>query len=532
MTTRTITVRHRKNDATAEYLDKVTLAVPKLKKRAADLFWLTLSGIQKDPEQRTAEEKEILSEVFEGLRLANERAEARQKGNKPKKKPLVFSFPSAERPFLSYQAIDAIFKNLGDPYYYALPAQVNQQAVRDVCTDAKTFFRALKAWKEQPEKFRRKPRVPKYGGKKRGRAVFTNQVAKLRTDGDMAYIFFPKKTGEIPVGDPSLYGGRYIRMEAAYDGGGYKLSIIMEQDTEEPAVPDKPERVWGCDMGVGNFLACANNYGGTPFIISGGWLKSENRRFNRERARLMSDLNRGRGQGESEGGTRRMQANSRKREDRFRDFFYKSAHYMCRRARAEGVGAIVVGHMGKAACLTTGGKERKRINQNFASIPYAKFEQILGCVAAKYGLPVIVREESYTSQASAIDKDPVPTCRKGGTGTPRFSGTRVKRGLYRTKDGTLLNADVNGAANTARKEYPEAFADADLSFLAMSVDVIRYWDLYPAKGRDKEPRKRAKENERHKMRKRKRAELSAAFAGRKPGEAAGRTGEQATEGEG
>ncbi|WP_210498881.1 transposase, partial [Vibrio crassostreae] len=39
---------------------------------------------------------------------------------------------------------------------------------------------------------------------------------------------------------------------------------------------------------------------------------------------------------------------------------------------------------------------------------------------------------------------------------PLFSGKRVKRGLYRTKSGKLLNADVNGAINIIRKECGNA----------------------------------------------------------------------------
>ena len=33
-----------------------------------------------------------------------------------------------------------------------------------------------------------------------------------------------------------------------------------------------------------------------------------------------------------------------------------------------------------------------------------------------------------------------------------FSGRRIKRGLYKTKDLTLINADVNGSINILRKE--------------------------------------------------------------------------------
>ena len=32
-----------------------------------------------------------------------------------------------------------------------------------------------------------------------------------------------------------------------------------------------------------------------------------------------------------------------------------------------------------------------------------------------------------------------------------FSGTRIKRGLYKTSNGTLINADINGSLNILKK---------------------------------------------------------------------------------
>ena len=40
---------------------------------------------------------------------------------------------------------------------------------------------------------------------------------------------------------------------------------------------------------------------------------------------------------------------------------------------------------------------------------------------------------------------------------PKFSGKRIKRGLYRASDGRLINADINGAGNIIRKVAPDAF---------------------------------------------------------------------------
>ena len=82
---------------------------------------------------------------------------------------------------------------------------------------------------------------------------------------------------------------------------------------------------------------------------------------------------------------------------------------------------------------------------------------ILTCVAAKAGIPVIETEESYTSKASLIDKDPIPVYKEEDRLEYHFSGKRISRGQYESKEGTILNADVNGAGNIIRKVYPNAF---------------------------------------------------------------------------
>lgn len=75
-----------------------------------------------------------------------------------------------------------------------------------------------------------------------------------------------------------------------------------------------------------------------------------------------------------------------------------------------------------------------------------------------YGINFVETEESYTSKASFLDGDflpifgakPVRACVSEGEGWMP-SGKRVKRGMYRTNKGILINADLNGAANIMRK---------------------------------------------------------------------------------
>ena len=99
----------------------------------------------------------------------------------------------------------------------------------------------------------------------------------------------------------------------------------------------------------------------------------------------------------------------------------------------------------------------KKTNQNFVQIPHAKLIEMLSYKAKIAGIQVILTEESYTSKASFLDHDIMPVYKKGEKKRSRFSGKRVKRGLYRTDQGRLVNADVNGSLNIMRKAIPNAF---------------------------------------------------------------------------
>lgn len=98
----------------------------------------------------------------------------------------------------------------------------------------------------------------------------------------------------------------------------------------------------------------------------------------------------------------------------------------------------------------------RRGNQNFVSVPHARFIAMLTYKAELVGIQVQITEESYTSKASFLDGDPLPVY--GAADILAFSGRRVKRGLYRAADGRHINADANGSYNIIRKVAPDAFA--------------------------------------------------------------------------
>ena len=94
-------------------------------------------------------------------------------------------------------------------------------------------------------------------------------------------------------------------------------------------------------------------------------------------------------------------------------------------------------------------------NQNFVQIPMLIFADMLRYKLAEYGIKFALTEESYTSKADFLAGDVIPVYKKGEENKYSFSGTRIKRGLYRHYDGTITNADINGAANILRKVFPK-----------------------------------------------------------------------------
>jgi putative transposase len=119
----------------------------------------------------------------------------------------------------------------------------------------------------------------------------------------------------------------------------------------------------------------------------------------------------------------------------------------------EGIGLLVIG---KNPNWKQESRMRKKDNQHFVQISHARFIDMLTYKARLVGIEVQVLEESYTSKASFLDLDPIPAYGEESEEKPIFSGKRVIRGMYRSKYGITLNADVNGSYNIMRKALPNA----------------------------------------------------------------------------
>jgi IS605 OrfB family transposase len=136
---------------------------------------------------------------------------------------------------------------------------------------------------------------------------------------------------------------------------------------------------------------------------------------------------------------------------RIDDYFGKSVKLIVDKCLEYGVTTLVIGYNKEQKQEINIGKVN---NQNTVMIPLNKFRQKLKYKCELHGITYCPQEESYTSKASSLDDDPIPTY---GMSEHKhvFSGTRVKRGLYRSSDGSVLNADINGSVNILKKYFKE-----------------------------------------------------------------------------
>ena len=513
MNTRQIFYSKRKSEC--DYFRSVCTDTKSMENVTLFYYNNTISGLRKSPEERYPNETEVLHYVFTGISLYNRQkteefeesliavgnalANGKISGSKARtmicamfpgnvgtekrvkpvgckddnwKRPSYMNYPSDKNPYLSYEQLDAIFKHTGHPVYKRMPSQVNQNAIRKVLTNMKAYYKALKEYAKNSSSFTGKPKRPKYKKSKETTAWFSNQVACLKELKGKSVLSFVKSNVVVPVGKVT---DRYVKTEVKPVAGGYMILVTFDDGGQEVPVPEEVLRIMGLDDGVGNFAAVVNNVGIAPFLIKGGAIKSMNQWFNKERARLLSERTKGKDSTHSEKDSNRLDALTRKREAFLHDFFYKVAHYICRIAQKLQIQVIVAGHnKGQKQEINMGHLN----NQTFVSIPFQKFFYILKHTAWKYGIAFIDREESYTSKASLLDFDDIPTYKKGNNVKYTFSGRRVHRGLYKSKDDILINADVNGAGNIIRKEFPDAFKGMDMSYMYKTTNVVKYTDLY------------------------------------------------------
>ena len=365
----------------------------------------------------------------------------------------------AKGSWLSYNALDYLLKATKDKAYYGLPSQANQQILKLLLRDYKSFFEAVKAYSKNPSAFTGRPRMPKYVGEGKNKtAILTNQICRIRDD---SIIRFPG-TGDILRLGADFPSGKLKEVRIKPHGKDFVIDVVIDVETKGIIPADDKEimrslgdmedisdiRVMSIDPGTDNIAAVVNNFCESPFVIKGGVIKSINQLYNRDLGRLSSCAMKC----NKRYRTRKMSILTEKRNRRIKDQFHKISRELADYARDNRVDVVVMGHNVFQKQEADMGHIN---NQNFVQIPMLIFADLLRYKLAEYGIRFALTEESYTSKADFLAMDQIPVFGKGKDKEYSFSGKRIKRGLYRHYDGTLTNADINGAANILRKVFPK-----------------------------------------------------------------------------
>ncbi|MBV9710987.1 MAG: transposase, partial [Ktedonobacteraceae bacterium] len=231
--------------------------------------------------------------------------------------------------------------------------------------------------------------------------------------------------------------------------GFYVVEAVYEQEVQQ--APVNPAYYAGIDIGMNNLVALTSNKPGFhSVLVNGRPVKSVNQFYNKRKAELQSQLRR-------KGTTKRIERMTNRRNRRIDHYMHTASKRIIDILVKEGIGVLCIG---KNDAWKQEANMGKRNNQNFVQIPHARFIAMLTYKAELVGITVKVTEESYTSKASLLDLDPLPV-HNTGSEKHTFSGKRIKRGLYRAKDGRKINADINGSGNIIRKVAPDAFSKVE-----------------------------------------------------------------------
>lgn len=343
--------------------------------------------------------------------------------------------------WLRYGDMDKILKTDSEfPDYKAMPtAQSAQQILRLLEKNWKSFFVSVKDWSKNKEKYLGRPKLPKYANKNgRKILIMTAQNCKI---GDNGIIRFPKTFNGFTTKLNAYNHPEFDRLnQIRFLPRQGKIVMEIVYSIVIPDVKNYSRNYISIDIGVDNLATISNNFGKQPVIVNGKPLKSVNQYYNKQISHYRKITKRMNGLNY----TGRMNHLTDKRNAKIDDYLHKASRKIINYCRQYNVSKIIIGNnreWKQSSALS------KRVNQHFVQIPYLKLIQMIQYKAEEMGVEVILTEESYTSGTSFIDNE--NPCRENYN-----KNRRIQRGLFRTGDGSVINADVNGSFQIMRKAFP------------------------------------------------------------------------------
>jgi putative transposase len=341
----------------------------------------------------------------------------------------------------TYPELDKVLKD--NPHYKSLAAQAAQQTLKSVGESITSYNGLVNAYYRGEVD---RPSLPQYRKSGGLAAVTFPRQALTYKDGcfhpSISRETKPHLLTEIALPLPEFIDSDWVKEVAVRPCYG-QLWIDWVIEDGKQIVELNPNldytQAWSFDHGGTNWLTGVSTLG-QSLIIDGRKLKSMNQGY----CRLIAKYKQGKSDFYWDSNLDRVQL---KRNNQMRDAINKAARFIINRCLSDGIGNLIIGwNEGQK----NGSDMGKRGNQNFVPIPTGRLIKRLKQVCPEYGIVLTITEESYTSKASFLDDDFLPTFGEKPNGW-KPSGERIERGLYKTKKGFLINADCNAAANIMKK---------------------------------------------------------------------------------
>ena len=348
-----------------------------------------------------------------------------------------------EGEYLNYEKNYALLKSSEN--YKLLNSNMAQQILKEVDGSFKSFFGLIELAKKGNYSFK-DCRLPRYLPKD---GYTTLIIGFVRVNGNKLLLPFSnnyRKTHQaIEITIPPILVDKKIkeiRIKPKANARFFEIQYIYEVECMQRNL--NKNNALALDLGINNLVTAVSSEGHS-FIIDGRKLKSINQWYNKRNARLQSIKDK---QTYGKQRTNRQKAITRDRNNKVNDYMNKAARKVIDYCITNNIGTLVVGYNETFQRNSNIGTQN---NQNFVNIPFGQLRSKLEYLCELNSITFVKQEESYTSKASFWDKDEMPIYNVDNSKENLFSGKRIKRGLYQSKEGITLNADINGALNILRK---------------------------------------------------------------------------------
>jgi IS605 OrfB family transposase len=347
-----------------------------------------------------------------------------------------------EKEYLNYNKNYRLCKD--NENYKLLNSNMAQQILKEVDGCFKSFFGLLKLAKKGKYDYK-SIKLPNYLPKDGFNTLIIGFVRLNENELILPFSnTYKKDHGQIKVTIPPILKDKNIkeiRIIPKFTARYFEIQYTYEVEEIQSDLDNN--KALAIDLGLNNLATCVTN-NGESFIIDGRKLKSINQWYNKENSRLQSlkDL---RG---IKFVTKKQYLLTNKRNNRVNDYINKTCKTIVNYCLNNDIGNLVIGYNETLQRNINIGRKN---NQNFVNIPVGNIKEKLEYLCKLYGIKFTKQEESYTSKASFFDGDKIPEYNQDNPKDYKFSGRRIKRGLYKTKKGLLINADINGALNIMKK---------------------------------------------------------------------------------